>query len=40
MGTELPVKFGELAVIWLERMLLSVLIAALFSLFLFPAGAV
>lgn len=40
MGTEVPVKFGDLVVIWLERMLLSVIIAALFSLVLFPAGAV
>jgi nucleoside recognition membrane protein YjiH len=38
MATDIPVKFGDMVLIWLERMLLSVLITALFSLALFPAG--
>ena len=39
MATEVPVKFGEICVIWIERMLLSIIITALFALILFPAGA-
>jgi len=38
MATDIPVKFGDMVLIWLERMLLSVLITALFALALFPAG--
>jgi nucleoside recognition membrane protein YjiH len=40
MATSLPVKFGHLVIIWLERMILSIIFAALISLILFPAGAV
>ncbi len=40
MGTEVPVKFWHLMVIWLERMVLSIIIAGIFALILFPAGAV
>ncbi|MEA4966416.1 MAG: nucleoside recognition domain-containing protein [Oscillospiraceae bacterium] len=39
MATDVPVKFSHMVVIWLERMLLSVLITALFALVLFPASA-
>lgn len=39
MATEVPVKFGEICVIWLERMVLSIIITAIFALILFPAGA-
>ena len=35
ISTNLPVKFWHLMVIWLERMVLSILFAGLFSLFLF-----
>lgn len=35
MATEVPVKFSHMCVIWLERMLLSVIIACLFALILF-----
>ncbi len=35
MATEVPVKFSHMCVIWLERMLLSVIIACLFALVLF-----
>ena len=35
LGTNLPVKFWKLLVIWLERMLLSVIIAGLFALLIF-----
>lgn len=37
MATEIPVKFKDMVIIWLERMLLSVLITGLFALVLFPA---
>jgi len=40
MATDLPVKFSHLVIIWLERMFLSIIFAALFALALFPAGAV
>ncbi len=40
MGTEVPVKFWHLMVIWLERMILSIIIAGIFAIILFPAGAV
>ena len=40
MGTEVPVKFWHLMVIWLERMILSIIITGIFALILFPAGAV
>ena len=39
MGTNVPVKFSNLFIIWIERMILSIIIAGLFSLLLFPAGA-
>lgn len=39
MATEVPVKFHQLCIIWLERMLLSIIITALFSLIFFPDGA-
>ena len=35
MGTEVPVKFGHLVIIWLERMILSILITGLFAVILF-----
>ena len=37
MGTEVPVKFWHLCVIWLERMILSILITGIFAVILFPA---
>ena len=40
MGTEVPVKFGHLCIIWLERMILSILITGLFAVLLFPATVV
>ncbi len=40
MGTEVPVKFWHLCVIWLERMILSILIAGLFAILLFPANMI
>ena len=40
MGTEVPVKFGHLCIIWLERMILSILVTGLFAVILFPAGMV
>ena len=40
MGTEVPVKFSHLLVIWLERMILSILIAGLFAVILFPASMI
>ena len=40
MGTEVPVKFWHLMVIWLERMVLSIIITGIFAIILFPAGAV
>ena len=39
MATEVPVKFGEMCIIWLERMILSIIITAIFAIILFPAGA-
>ena len=38
MGTEVPVKFWHLLVIWLERMILSILITGIFACILFPAS--
>ena len=38
MGTEVPVKFWHLCVIWLERMILSILITGIFAMILFPAA--
>ncbi len=40
MGTEVPVKFSHLMIIWLERMILSILITGLFAVLLFPATVV
>lgn len=40
MATDVPVKFSHIMLIWLERMILSVLIAGLFAMLLFPAGMV
>lgn len=40
MGTEVPVKFSHLCIIWLERMILSILITGLFAVVLFPATAI
>ena len=40
MGTEVPVKFWHLLVIWLERMILSIIITGIFAVLLFPAGLV
>ena len=36
MATEVPVKFKDMVIIWLERMLLSVLITGIFAIILFP----
>ena len=38
MATDVPVKFSHLVIIWVERMLLSVIITGLFALLLFPAS--
>lgn len=40
MGTEVPVKFSHLCIIWFERMILSILITGLFAVVLFPATAI
>lgn len=40
MGTEVPVKFWHLCLIWLERMILSILITGLFAVLLFPASMI
>ena len=40
MGTEVPVKFRDLLIIWLERMILSILITGLFAVILFPANMI
>lgn len=40
MGTEVPVKFGHLCIIWLERMIISIIITGIFALILFPAGMI
>lgn len=37
MATEVPVKFSQLLIIWLERMLLSVIITIGFAILIFPA---
>lgn len=36
MATDVPVKFSDMAIIWLERMLLSVIITGIFAMLLFP----
>ncbi len=36
MATDIPVKFKDMVIIWVERMFLSVLITGLFALVLFP----
>lgn len=38
MATEVPVKFKDMLIIWLERMILSVVITGIFALILFPQG--
>lgn len=38
MATDVPVKFSHIMLIWLERMILSILVAGLFAVLLFPAG--
>lgn len=40
MGTEVPVKFSHLCVIWIERMILFIIFTGLFAVVLFPAGMV
>ena len=40
MGTEVPVKFWHLCLIWLERMILSILITGIFAVLLFPASMI
>ena len=40
MGTEVPVKFGHLCIIWLERMILSIIITGLFAVLMFPASVI
>lgn len=40
MGTEVPVKFSHLIVIWLERMILSILICGLIAVLIFPASMI
>lgn len=40
MGTEVPVKFSHLLIIWLERMILSIIITGIFAVILFPAGMI
>ena len=36
MATDIPVKFKDMVIIWVERMLLSVLITGIFAIILFP----
>ena len=40
MATDVPVSFGEMVVIWLERMVLSILICGIIAVLLFPATVV
>ncbi len=40
MGTEVPVKFSHLCVIWLERMILSIILTGIFAVILFPASMI
>ena len=40
MATDVPVKFGQLLLVWLERMILSILFTGLFAVILFPATAI
>lgn len=37
MATDVPVKFKDMVIIWVERMILSVIITGLFAIVLFPA---
>lgn len=37
MATDVPVKFSDMVIIWIERMILSVIITGIFALLLFPA---
>jgi nucleoside recognition membrane protein YjiH len=36
MATDIPVSFKDMVIIWLERMLLSVVITGIFAVLLFP----
>jgi nucleoside recognition membrane protein YjiH len=36
MGTEIPVRFSQLCLIWLQRAILTILVAGAFAYFLFP----
>lgn len=40
MATDVPVSFGQMCIIWLERMVLSILITGLFAVLFFPAGMI
>lgn len=40
MATDIPVKFSDLFIIWVERMVLSILLTCLLALVLFPAGMI
>ena len=40
MATDVPVKFWQLCLIWLGRMILSIVFAGIFAVLLFPAGMV
>ena len=40
MATDIPVKFWHLCLIWVERMILSIIFAGIFAVLLFPAGMV
>ena len=40
MGTEVPVKFSHLCIIWLERMILSIIFTGIFAVILFPASMI
>ena len=40
MATDIPVKFSDLCIIWFERMVLSILIAGVFAVILFPASMI
>ena len=36
MATDIPVSFKDMVIVWLERMLLSVVITGVFAILLFP----
>ncbi len=36
MATDIPVSFKDMVIVWLERMLLSVVITGIFAILLFP----